>query len=280
MGKWWRIYAMSYDDSLKDRSILITGGNRGLGREMALSLAKSGVKLCITASKNGDAFKNTKEELIAILGEENVCAEVVDVSDAIGMSQLTETCIEKFSTIDVLINNAARGMRVISETFNTVPTKFWETNPEAWSNIIDANIKGPFIAARYVVPYMIKNKFGKIINISTSSQTMIRKGYSPYGPSKAFIESTSRAWASDLEGTGVDVNVLLPGGATDTDLLPPSENKKGADGNLLPPSIMNDAIQWLASDKSNGITGGRFIGRYWNDIDARVDSTGQNPQIM
>ena len=167
---------MSYDDSLKDRSILITGGNRGLGREMALSLAKSGVKLCITASKNGDAFKNTKEELIAILGEENVCAEVVDVSDAIGMSQLTETCIEKFSTIDVLINNAARGMRVISETFNTVPTKFWETNPEAWSNIIDANIKGPFIAARYVVPYMIKNKFGKIINISTSSQTMIRKG--------------------------------------------------------------------------------------------------------
>ena len=54
---------------------------------------------------------------------------------------------------------------------------------------------------------MINNKFGKIINISTSSQTMIRKGYSPYGPSKAFIEATSRTWAYDLEGTGVDVNV-------------------------------------------------------------------------
>ena len=189
---------MSYDASLKGRSILITGGNRGLGKEMASSLAKSGVKLCITASKNGDAFENTKEELIAILGEENVCAEVVDVSDAIGMSQLTEKCIEKFSKIDVLINNAARGMRVISETFNTVPTKFWETTPEAWSSIIDANVKGPFIAARYVVPYMIKNKFGKIINIY-SSQTMIRKGYFPTVHQKLFIESTSRAWQVTLK---------------------------------------------------------------------------------
>ena len=73
---------------------------------------------------------------------------------------------------------------------------------------------------------MINNKFGKIINISISSQTMIRKGYSPYGPSRAFIEATSRTWAYDLEGTGVDVNVLLPGGAADTDLLPPSKIKK------------------------------------------------------
>ena len=271
---------MSTNPSLKGRSILITGGNRGLGREMALTLAKTGVRLCITASKDGEALKDTTKELIEILGEENVFSEVVNVSDAQGMSRLTDACIQKFSKIDVLINNAARGMRLISETFNTVPTKFWETSPGSWSDIIDANIKGPFIAARYVVPHMIKNKFGKIINISTSAQTMIRKGYSPYGPSKAFIESASRSWASDLEGTGVDVNVLLPGGATDTDLLPPSKNKKGADGNLLPPTIMNDAIKWLVSDESNGITGGRFIARYWNDLNARVDNTGQNPQIM
>ena len=109
---------------------------------------------------------------------------------------------------------------------------------------------------------------------------MIRSGYSPYGPSKAFLEAASRVWAKDLNGTGVDVNVLLPGGAADTDLLPPSNNKKGADGNLLPASILNDAIIWLVSDESNGLSGGRYIGRYWDDLDSRQDDAGLNPQIM
>ena len=271
---------MNSDKSLIGRSVLITGGNRGLGREMAIHLAKAGVKLCITASKKGKAFNQTSSELIEIVGRDNFLAEVVDVSDPKGMKKLAHSCIERFSKIDVLVNNAARGMRLISENYNTVPTKFWEADPTSWSNIIDTNIKGPFLATRAVIPYMINNKFGKIINISTSSQTMIRKGYSPYGPSKAFIEATSRTWANDLDGTGIDVNVLLPGGATDTDLLPPSINKKGADGNLLPPTVMNEAIAWLVSDLSNGITGGRFIARYWNDLKARYDHKEQNPQIM
>jgi 3-oxoacyl-[acyl-carrier protein] reductase len=271
---------MKSDSSLIGRTVLITGGNRGLGREMAFCLARAGVRLCISASRKGKEFQKTSEELEDILGKNNFFSEVVDVSDIKGMARLTDAFVEKFNTIDVLINNAGRGMRLISETFNTIPTKFWDADPKAWSNIIDTNIKGPFIATRNVIPHMIKNKFGKIINISTSSQTMIRQGYSPYGPSKAFLEATSRTWASDLEGTGIDVNVLLPGGAADTDLLPPSKNKKGADGNLLPPTVMNRAILWLVSDKSNGITGGRFIGRYWDDLKSRVDHKGQNPQIM
>ena len=171
-------------------------------------------------------------------------------------------------------------MRLISESFNTEPTKFWEAHPKSWSEIIDTNINGPFLASRAVIPHMIEEKFGKIINISTSSQTMIRAGYSPYGPSKTFLEATSRAWSKDLEGLGIDVNVLLPGGATDTELLPPSKNKKGADGNLLPSSVMNEAVIWLASDKSNGISGGRFIGRYWANQNKRHDHIRRNPQIM
>ena len=77
---------------------------------------------------------------------------------------------------------------------------------------------------------------------------MVRQGYSPYGSSKAFLEAASRSWAQELRDSGVTVNVLLPGGATDTDLLPPSNNKKGADGNLLSPSIMINPALWLASD--------------------------------
>ncbi len=280
MGQWWKLHAMTVDISLAGRSVLITGGSRGLGRQMGMQLAKGGVKLCFTAETKSDAFFETLDDLTEVLGSENILAEVVDVSDPKGMEKLACSCIEKFSKIDVLINNAGRGMRLVSEQFNKIPVKFWECDPVAWSKIVSTNINGAFIATRAVVPFMIQQKFGKIINVSTSSQTMIRKGYSPYGPSKAFLEAASRAWAKDLEGLGIDVNVLLPGGATDTDLLPPSKNKKGADGQLLPPSVINDAIVWLVSDKSNGISGARFIGRHWDDPIARQDSTGKNPQIM
>ena len=109
---------------------------------------------------------------------------------------------------------------------------------------------------------------------------MVRQGYSPYGPSKAFLEAATRAWAVELRGTGIDVNVLLPGGAADTDLLPPSPNKKGADGNLLPADVMSEAFVWLASDLSNGVSGGRFIARYWGDDEAFSNDTGQMPQIL
>ena len=128
---------MKSDKSLKGRSVIITGGNRGLGREMAICLAKAGAKLCITASKEGKVYQQTSKELIGILGKDNFFSRVVDVSDTEGMARLTEDCIKKFSKIDVLINNAGRGMRLISETFNTVPTKFWEGDRRTWSTIID-----------------------------------------------------------------------------------------------------------------------------------------------
>ena len=271
---------MKKDSSLFDRPVIITGGARGLGREMALCLAKLGARICITATTKGEAFERTSNELTQILGANRFLSSIVNVSNTEGMQKLVSECVEKFSRVDVLVNNAGRGMRLISESFNSIPTKFWESDPEAWSKIVDVNINGPFVATRAVVPQMIKQKFGKIINISTSSQTMVRKGYSPYGPSKAFLEAASRCWSQDLTGLGVDVNVLLPGGAADTDLLPPSDNKKGADGNLLPSSIMNEAITWLVSDESNGISGGRFIGRYWDSLSSRRDDLGKNPQLM
>ena len=271
---------MSSENNLNGRTVLITGGTRGLGREMALCLARAGATLCITGTKRSDDFYKTTSELASISGDNNFIAEIVNVCDRKATTDFVDLCIAKFFKIDVLINNAGRGMRLVSEEFNTIPTKFWEADPVAWSTIVNTNINGPFYATLAVVPHMIREKFGKIINISTSAQTMVRSGYSPYGPTKAFLEAASRVWAQDLDGTGVDVNVLLPGGAADTDLLPPSNNKKGADGNLLPASIMNDAIVWLVSDESNGISGRRFIGRYWNNLDFRQDGKGLNPQIM
>ncbi len=271
---------MTSDGSLEGRVVLITGGSRGLGREMALALAEAGARLCITGASETSELAKTASDLEARTGASNVLALIADVTDKDAADRVVTRCIEQFGRIEVLVNNAGRGMRLISETFNTEPTKFWEADAEAWRRIVDVKVHGPFLMARAVIPWMLRQKFGKIVNISTSDQTMVRRGYAPYGPSKAFLEAASRVWAADLAGTGIDVNVLLPGGATDTDLLPPSPDKKGADGQLLSPRVMRDAILWLASDASNGQTGGRYIGRLWDGPEAARDPSAAKPKIM
>lgn len=263
--------------SLEDRVVLITGGSRGLGREMALALAQAGARVAITGATASDALENTH----AALGS-NAIAIPADVTEPDAAHKAVAATMNAFGRVDVLINNAGLGMRLISETFNTQPTQFWQADADAWRRIVDANVNGPFLMTRAVVPNMLAQGFGKVVNISTSDQTMVRQGYAPYGPTKAFLEAASRVWAADLAGTGVDVNVLLPGGATDTDLLPPSPNKKGADGKLLSPSVMRAPTLWLASDASNGITGARYIARLWRDAnpDAARDDAGSKPRIM
>lgn len=254
---------MPTDASLAGRVAIVTGASRGLGREMALEMAGAGMRVCMVGSTKSAALDETLAEALAAGCE--AIALGADVADYAACEQAVAGTIAAFGRVDVLVNNAGLGMRLISQSFNVEPTRFWEASPEAWRRIIDANVNGAFNMARAAVPHMVEQGFGKVINISTSDQTMVRKGYSPYGPSKAALEAMSRVWAQDLAGTGVDVNVYLPGGAADTDLLPPGPGKKGADGNLLPASIMRRGIRWLCSDASNGHTGGRYIARLWNE---------------
>ncbi|MDO1583408.1 SDR family NAD(P)-dependent oxidoreductase [Rhizobium oryzicola] len=250
--------------SLAGRPVLVTGGSRGLGREMVLALIEAGASVAVVGSKPGAALTETVDEANR-KGPGKAIAVVADVADYAQCEAAVLAAVDAFGRLDVLINNAGLGMRLISESFNTEPSRFWEADPEAWRAIIDTNVNGAFNMARAAVPKMLANGFGKVINISTSDQTMVRRGYSPYGPSKAALEAASRVWAQDLAGRGVDVNVYLPGGAADTDLLPPSVDKKGADGNLLPASIMRRAILWLCADQSKGQTGGRYIARLWDE---------------
>lgn len=265
---------------LKGRVVLVTGGSRGLGREMALALAGAGARVAVTGSRPTAALDETEAALHALTGRGGALALVADAADPDQAAASVAGTARAFGRIDMLVNNAGLGMRLVSERFTTEPTKFWEASPEAWRRIVGANVDGPFLAARAAVPFMFAQGFGKIVNISTSAQTMVRTGYAPYGPSKAFLEAASRVWAADLAGTGVDVNVLLPGGATATDLLPPGS--AGADGNVLDPAIMRAPILWLASDAANGVTGARFIARLWNEEDpmtAREDGAAA-PRIM
>ena len=251
--------------SLVGRSCIVTGGGRGLGMEMAMALVEQGANVVITSAREAEELEDVETQAAALGGPGQLVAIQADVRDFESCERVINATIDRFERVDCLVNNAGRGMLLISETFNTEPALFWKSDPSAWREIIDTNVNGVFNMARAAVPHMVAQGFGRVINISTSDITMIRTGYSPYGPSKAALEAMSRVWAADLVDTGVTVNVFLPGGASDTKLLPDSPNKKGADGKLLPPALMRAPILWLCSNESDGHTGERYIARLWDE---------------
>ena len=141
---------------------------------------------------------------------------MADVSRESACVALIKEVEARLGPVDVLVNSAGRGMRFVSERFLSKPPPFWETVPETWPMIIQTNVNGPFFMSRAVTPGMIARGWGRIINISINHETVRRRGFSPYGSSKAALESATTIWAQDLSGTGVTVNALLPGGASFT----------------------------------------------------------------
>ena len=154
---------------------------------------------------------------------------VADIRDPMQCAEIISDTVATFGGIDTLVNNAGVGMLLVSESFNRTPPKFWDVQPEIWAQIIETNVNGGFQMAREAVPHMLEKGWGRIVNVTTSIQTMQRAGYSPYGPSKAALETSSSCWAEDLEGTGVTCNILIPGGAADTNLLPGNPGRRRPD---------------------------------------------------
>ena len=246
------------------KAIIITGGGRGLGWEMADALLQAGHRVVVTGARESAELEAACARWNAGLDTPRAIAVIADVSDWAQCQQVASRCREAFGRIDALINNAGRGMLEISQTFNTEPALFWKADPQGFRNIVDANVTGAFLMARACVPAMVAQGSGRVVNISTSQVTMVRTGYCPYGPSKAALEAMSVVWAKDLQGTGVSVNVLLPGGAADTRLLPGSgSGRRGADGNLLSPALMRAPIVWLMGQAGTEVTGQRYVARLW-----------------
>lgn len=293
--------------SLAGRSAIITGGGRGLGRVMAEALIGQGANVMITGARATGELEETAASLSATGGGRCISL-AADVSDPDACERVASATLDAFGAIDILVNNAARGpmeqldeagrqahLRHIREGLKTGPDmkhdrsgdRFWEGTVDGYLCMLLTNLGGPFLMARAVVPSMIERGFGRIVNISTSRPTMTHTGFGPYGPLKAALEASSRIWAAELEGTGVTVNVLLPGGAADTPAIPggvagtrappfvAGSEPRGREANvngLLPPTIMAPPLLWLASDESNGVSGRRFSARDWSDAIAPADA--------
>jgi gluconate 5-dehydrogenase len=159
--------------------------------------------------------------------------------------------------LDMLVNNAGLGMRTVNPRFMTHPQGFWEVPVSDFQAVIETNLTGYFLMAREVTPRMLDAGGGRIVNISVSDATMRRTGFVPYGPSRAGSESLSRIMAADLRGTGVTVNLLLPGGATATGMLPRDAVLEGR--RFLEPAVMGPPIVWLASEDAAGVHDERIV---------------------
>ncbi len=248
---------------------IVSGGGRGLGRAMVMGLARAGIHVVATAARERAEIESVAEEVRRSGGEYEVLPLIADVTKDDDCAQVVDAALKRFGRLDILVNNAGRGMKYISNEFLTQPTRFWEVTAESWRLVIDANVNGPFMMARHAVPVMLKAGWGRIVNVSASQATMRRRGFSPYGPSKAALESETIIWAQDLQGSGVTVNALLPGGATLTGMVPENVSQETRAA-LLDPCIIVPPLVWLVSREADGMTGRRLVATKW-----RTDSDGK-----
>jgi 3-oxoacyl-[acyl-carrier protein] reductase len=240
--------------------VIMTGASVGLGRAMSLALASAGARV-VLAAPEPDRLEAVAAEIEAVAGPGRTLVARTDITVRADCDNVIRECLRRFGTVQVLVNNARRPVRGpgLPPAGNFLP--FWESNPDIWQESINVNVNGTFQLSHVVAPYLIRNGWGRIINISTSLGGMIERHNSPYGVSKAALESATAIWAADLADTGVTVNSLLPGGACDTD-----PNRLPVPGRtLLPVEVMNSAVVWLASRLSDGKTGGRYVGKLWHD---------------
>jgi 3-oxoacyl-[acyl-carrier protein] reductase len=245
---------------LNGRVCVVTGGSQGLGMAMAKGLASAGARVVIASPD-----EENLQKVVAEIGKDRCCAVSADITLQRDCRRILESAIETFGDCEVLINNARHSIPRANRSIVDADVAFWE-------RAVQVNVFGTFLMTSTVLPHLLKRGWGRIVNITTSLDTMQRRHYSPYGVTKAAIEAETMIWAQDLAGSGVTVNSLIPGGACETGQ--PRDREPSRPGNLLPIDIMVPPVVWLASDLSDGHSGGRYVGKLWNDKLPPIEAAG------
>jgi NAD(P)-dependent dehydrogenase (short-subunit alcohol dehydrogenase family) len=238
---------------LKDKVAVVTGSGRGIGRGIALALAREGAKLIINdvgcdidgrGGADDPAAQVCKE--IADLGTEAV-PNYHSVAEFDAAAKIIESAIDAFGRIDILVNNAG----IVRDRSIAKMTE------EDFDVVLAVHLKGTFNCGRHAIPHMKEQGYGRIINITSSAGLRGNFGQSNYGAAKAGIMGLTRVWAVEMEGRGVTVNAMAPAGMTrmtgtipgfDQDNPPPEMN----------PELNGPLIAFLASERAAHVTGQVF----------------------
>jgi 3-oxoacyl-[acyl-carrier protein] reductase len=234
--------------SLTEKVALVTGSAKGIGRAIALRLAKDGAAIVVNYSGSAAQAQETVS-LIEKSGRRAIAVQA-DVSKIADVKRLFDACIEKFGRLDILVNNA--GMMF------TKPIV--DVGEEEFDRIFAVNVKGAFFCCQEAAKRMAEG--GKIINLSSSTTAMMLPGYGTYVATKGAVEQFSHVLAKELGSRKITVNVVSPG-PTDTELFNQgkSEEQKqrfaqmAALGRVGQPDDIAAAVAMLASDDARWITG-------------------------
>ena len=249
------------DKSLAGKAAIVTGGGGGMGRAITLALVERGARVAVFDVRRENVDAVVKEA--AGIGDSECAIPVTkDVTKADDCEAAVRETIDAFNSADILVNAAGIGMQTIRDGYWNNPVRFWEIDIDRFQTLMLVNWNGAFMMARAAAPHMVERGWGRIVNVTTSLDTMWTKGYTPYGPSKAALEAATSIWAKDLAGTGVTANVVVPGGPVNTGFIP--ENAPFDRDKLIQPEVMAAPICWLATAAADGVTDRRFVSRLWD----------------
>lgn len=233
---------------LRGKVCLVTGGSRGIGRGICLELARNGAHIVVNYSSDEKAAAQVADE-IKHLGSKAMMYKT-DVSDFEQVSKMAEDAYREFGRIDVLVNNAGIAK-------DTLLLRMKETD---WDRVIDTNLKGVFNTSKACAKYMVKQKQGKIINISSIVGIYGNAGQVNYAAAKAGIIGFTKSLSKELASRGITVNAVAPG-FIKTDMTLPLLSKDTDIAEKVPlkrvgtPEDIAYTVAFLASTKADYITG-------------------------
>ncbi|MBL0421963.1 SDR family oxidoreductase [Ramlibacter sp. AW1] len=238
------------------RVIVITGAAQGLGRAYALRFGREGHRV-VALDIHGEAVQRVAAEIEAAGGE--CLALTADIGDEASVADAARRIDERFGRCDVLVNNAA--------IFSTIKMRPFEQIPlDEWMRVLHVNITGTFLMTRALVPLMRRNRWGRVIHVSSAAVAMGRAHYLHYTTSKAALIGMTRSMARELGADGITVNALLPG-ATDTEVpretVTPAQKQAQIAMRSIPreegPQDLEGVVAFLASDDSGFVTGQSLV---------------------
>jgi 3-oxoacyl-[acyl-carrier protein] reductase len=238
-----------YSERFKNRVAVITGGASGVGLEIATRIVAEGGKVSLW-----DRDAETLAKAAASIGNDSHTVEV-DVTDSAKLARAAETVYARFGRIDILV--ASAGI--------TGPTvKLWEFPVEEWRRVIDIDLNGVFNSCRAVVPFMLKNDYGRIVNISSVAGKEGNPNASAYSTAKAGVIGLTKSLGKELAATGIRANCVTPAAFTSPILaqMPQSHidymKSKIPIGRLGEASEVAALVCWLASEECSFSTGATF----------------------
>ena len=246
---------------LEGKVAIVTGAAGGFGRELVRGLLGAGAKVAAL-----DVDGNRLDELAAMheesVGAGRLVTARTDISRYDECKAAVAQARESLGGLHILVNNGALGMGVIRVDHMTELVGIHEIAPEMWDRFVAVNLSGAWYMTRAAVDGMLAQGWGRIVNVTTSFFTMLRGRFHPYGPAKAGLEAMSAGHAGEFEGRGVTVNVVVPGGPSDTPMVP---MEAGFDRSaMIRPTAMVPPILWLCSEAGGAHTGHRYIAANWD----------------